>query len=176
MGENGLIHVYYGNGKGKTTSALGMALRASGQGMKVVIVQFLKNSLTGELIPFSGLENIRIIRGTAGRGFVHNMTAEEKKQTRAMQDAHLREAMILVGMGQCDMLVLDEALDALQLGMLDEEALREVVCNKPDGLELVITGHEPVDWIMEKADYITEMKKWRHPFDRGIEARKGIEH
>ncbi len=170
----GLTHVYYGNGKGKTTAALGMALRASGQGLKVVIVQFLKNAPTGELVQFSGIPNVRVIRGTAG-GFVRSMSDEQKEITRKMQNDHLKEAMALVKMGQCDMLVLDEVLDAYQLDMLDGDLLREIVCAKPEGLELVITGHEPVDWIMDNADYITEMKKWRHPFDKGVGARKGIE-
>ncbi|MGI6220273.1 MAG: cob(I)yrinic acid a,c-diamide adenosyltransferase [Coriobacteriales bacterium] len=171
----GLTHVYYGNGKGKTTSALGMALRASGQGLKVVIVQFLKNAPTGELVQFSGIPNVRVIRGTAGGGFVRAMSDEQKEKTRKIQNDNLREAIRLVEMGQCDMLVLDEVLDAYQLDMLDGDLLRSIVCNKPEGLELVITGHEPIDWIMDKADYITEMKKWRHPFDKGVEARKGVE-
>ena len=175
MSEMNLIHVYYGNGKGKTSAALGMALRASGDGLKVVIVQFLKNAPTSELVQLSGLPNIRVIRGTGGGGFVRSMSPEQREKTRKLQNDNLREALTLVNMGQCDVLVLDEALDALQLGMLDEEAFRNLVCNKPEGLELVITGHEPIDWVMERADYITEMKKWRHPFDKGVAARKGVE-
>ena len=171
----GLTHVYYGYGKGKTTAALGLSLRASGRGLKVVIVQFLKDMLSGELKQFSCLEGVKVIRGKAAPAFVKDMTPEQLEETRAIHNGNLREAWDLVQAGECDLLVLDEALDAYQLGVLDHDLLHEVVCNKPETLELVITGHQPTDWIFDEADYITEMVKHRHPYDRGIKARKGIE-
>lgn len=175
MARIGLTHVYYGYGKGKTTCALGLSVRASGRGLKVVIVQFLKDMLSGELAQFNCLERIKVIRGTAAKCFVRDMTPEQLAETCDIHNRNLREALDLVEAGECDLLVLDEVLDAYQLGVLDEDLLRGIVCDKPAELELVITGHEPTDWIFEKADYITEMVKHRHPFDRGIGARKGIE-
>ena len=171
----GLTHVYYGYGKGKTTCALGLSVRASGRGLKVVIVQFLKDMLSGELAQFKCLEGIRVIRGTAAPCFVKDMTPEQVAETCGIHNRNLREAWELVQAGECDLLVLDEVLDAYQLGVLDHDLLEEIVCRKPESLELVITGHEPTEWIFDKADYITEMVKHRHPYDKGIKARKGIE-
>lgn len=175
MSSNGLIHVYYGYGKGKTTCALGLAVRASGRGLKVVVLQFLKDMLTGELTQFERMENVQVIRGTAAPCFVKNMTPEQRTQTKEIHDNNLRQALQLVEQGQCDLLILDEALDAYQKDLLDEEMFRGIVCDKPPALELVITGHKPIDWVMEQADYVTEMVKHKHPFDKGIRARKGIE-
>ena len=170
-----LVHVYYGNGKGKTTCALGLALRASGCGLKVVIVQFLKDMATGELSQLQSLDSIRVIRGKAAPRWVKNMTPEQIEETRQIHNENLRLAMDLVEAGECDMLVLDECLDALSLGVLDESLFRELLYEKPEGLELVITGHAPIQWVMDKADYITEMRKERHPYDKGVRARRGIE-
>jgi cob(I)alamin adenosyltransferase len=171
----GLIHVYYGTGKGKTTAALGLALRACGSGKKVVIVQFLKDTPSGELNSLSCLENTTLLRGKAGKMFAADMDEAEKAATKAIHDANLKDALDMVSSGACDLLILDEAIDAYQLGLLDEELLQSLVTNKPDGLELVITGHKPLDWLCDKADYVTEMRKVKHPYDQGIGARKGIE-
>lgn len=175
MNEKGLIHVYYGFGKGKTTAALGLALRVSGWGMQVVIVQFLKNTPCGELLSLAQLPNITILRGKAGKGFVEGMDVAMRKATREIHDANFAKAVDLVEKGQCDVLILDEVMDACQLGLLDEEAFAQLIHNKPRALELVITGHEPIDWVIDKADYVTEMTKVKHPYDAGIAARKGIE-
>jgi cob(I)alamin adenosyltransferase len=171
----GLIHVYYGYGKGKTTAALGLALRACGCGKKVVLVQFLKDSNTGELQPLCKLQGITVLRGTASKKFARDMTPEELAETRSIQSGNLSEALKLVGSGGCDLLILDEALDAYQLGLLDETVFLELVHHKPDSLELVITGHRPDAEIIEAADYVTEMVKIKHPYDRGITARRGVE-
>jgi cob(I)alamin adenosyltransferase len=173
--SKGLIHVYCGYGKGKTTAALGLALRASGGGKKVVIVQFLKSSNTSELSSLKLLPNITVLRGTAAKGFVRDMTAEQLEATKRIQNANLSKAIELVRTGGCDLLILDEALDAFQLGLLDDDLFLSVVYKKPDALELVITGHKPEEQIISCADYVTEMVKIKHPYDLGIKARKGIE-
>ena len=171
----GLIHVYYGNGKGKTTAALGLAVRAAGCGKKVVIVQFLKDSNTSELCQLQLLQNITVLRGTAAKVFVRNMTPEQLAQTKTIQTGNLEKALELVKSGDCDLLILDEGLDAYQLHLLDEATLLDLVLHKPEQLELVITGHKPDDIIIGKADYVTEMVKIKHPYDNGITARRGIE-
>lgn len=175
MTNKGLTHVYYGYGKGKTTAALGLALRASGCGKKVVVVQFLKEMHSGELTQLEKLSGITILRGTATTRFANEMKPLEKVETTCIHNANLKQALDLVDSGQCDLLILDEALDAYQLGMLSELLFTGIVKDKPDMLELVITGHKPTDWVMESADYITEMVKHRHPFDAGVKARRGIE-
>ncbi len=170
-----LTHVYYGYGKGKTTAALGLALRACGSGRNVVIVQFLKDTPTGELKPLALLPNVTLLRGTGSVRFTYKMRDEEKLKTKRVHDANLARAISQIKEDKYDMLILDEALDACHLGLVDEALIRDLVCNKPDGVELVITGHTPISWVMEKADYVTEMRKLKHPYDKGIKARKGIE-
>lgn len=173
--SQGLIHVYYGYGKGKTTAALGLAVRAAGSGKKVVIVQFLKDSNTSELCMLALLPNITVMRGTAAKVFVRKMTSEQLEETKKIQNANMQQALELVESNNCDLLILDEALDAYQLGLLDQKPFLALVLNKPCDLELVITGHKPDEQIFEAADYVTEMVKIKHPFDQGITARKGIE-
>jgi cob(I)alamin adenosyltransferase len=171
----GLIHLYYGYGKGKTTAALGLALRAAGSGKKVVIVQFLKDTNTSELKSFAQLPNVTILRGTAAKVFVRDMTPEQLAETKDIQNANLRSALDIVAAGACELLILDEALDAYQLGLLDRELFWSAVFGKPDALELVVTGHKPDEQLVDAADYVTEMVKIKHPYDKGVIARKGIE-
>jgi cob(I)alamin adenosyltransferase len=168
--------VYYGDGKGKTTAALGLALRAYGQGLRVVILQFFKNVFSGELAALDKLPGIKVMRGQGSGKFLPAMTREEKECMRKDHDRLLAEAACMAGRGECDLLVLDEALDAVCLLMADESILAGLLKNRAQGVEIVITGHQPVDWIMDSADYITEMVKHKHPYDNGIPARKGIEY
>ena len=175
MSATGLTHVYYGYGKGKTTAALGLALRASGNGMRVVIVQFLKNAATSELKQLARLPEITVLRGKPGPLFVRDMNEEQKNEILKHHNENLAAAIARVREGKCDLLILDEALDAYQMGLVDKDLLIDLIRNKPQALELVITGHKESPEIMEPADYVTEMVKRKHPFDTGIRARKGIE-
>ena len=169
--ENGLVHLYWGNGKGKTTAAMGVALRALAAGKRVVIVQFLKGQESGEITLLSQL-GAHIYRGKSGQKFVSQMTETEKAETRKMQEQNLLAAL----QEPADMLILDEVCAALQLGMVEENLLKKVVLEKPAAQELILTGRNPADWMMETADYCTEMHCWRHPYEQGITARKGVEY
>ncbi len=169
--EKGLIHLYWGDGKGKTTAAMGVAMRALAAGKKVVIVQFLKGQESGEITLLSEL-GAQIYRGKAGHKFVFQMTEEEKAQTRKVQDEHLLAAL----QQPADLLILDEACAAVQLNMVDEAMLKKAVCEKPAEQELILTGRNPADWMTETADYVTEMHCWKHPYEKGIPARKGVEY
>ena len=174
--KQGLTHVYYGDGKGKTTAALGLGLRAWGSGLQVVLVQFLKDFPTSELKALEALEGFSVLRGkAAGKLFSRDMSGEEKQLTKAIHDANLEQAISLINGGKCDLLILDEVLDAYKLGLLEETPFQKLVCEKPEKLELIITGHGVESWVLENADYVTEMVKRRHPYDKGIPARKGIE-
>jgi cob(I)alamin adenosyltransferase len=176
MDAKGFTHFYYGDGKGKTTAALGLAIRASGCGMDVVVVQFLKDWECGELNSLALLPNVTVFRGNMlGCMFVRDMSDEEKSVTKTINDDNLRKALKLQKIGQCDMLILDEACDAYRLGVLDTALFERLFNNKPESLELVITGHYPDERLLARADYITEMINRKHPFDIGITARKGIE-
>jgi len=171
-----MMHVYYGDGKGKTTAALGLALRAAGHGKKVVIVQFLKNSPTGEEASFRLFPNVTLLRGKAGEAFTFAMDEAEERETTLIHNSNLERALSLVCGGSCDMLILDEGMDAVRKGLVDEALIRRAVFEKPENVELVVTGHKPVQWLLDAADYVTEMVKKKHPFDRGIAAREGVEY
>ena len=169
--ENGLLHLYYGDGKGKTTAAMGLALRAIGSGKKVVIVQFLKGGTSGE-IPMLEQLGAKVYRGKAGQKFVFQMNDAEKAATRALQNENLQKAMAQ----PADLLILDEAGSAWELDMVDKALLKEAVLHRPAGQECVLTAHRPPRWMLDEADYVTEMKCRRHPYQKGVAARKGIEY
>lgn len=169
--QQGLIHLYWGEGKGKTTAAMGLALRALGNGKRVVIVQFLKGGDSGE-IPLLCSLGATVYRGKSGQKFVYQMSEAEKVQTRDMQTENLRRALA----DAADLLILDEACAANRLDMVEECLLKQAVLQKPVKQELVLTGREPADWMREAADYSTEMRCHRHPFEQGIGARKGVEY
>lgn len=168
-----LIHVYYGLGKGKTTAALGLILRARGCEIPCVLMQFLKDSKCGELETLEKL-GVTVFRGKAPQAmFARDMTPEQLSETRGIHNENLAASVDMSKNG--GLLVLDELLDAVALGLVNESAVRLLIENKPDNLELVITGHTEIPWIFEKADYITEMVKRAHPYDKGVMGRRGIE-
>ena len=168
--ERGMVHLYCGDGKGKTTAAMGLALRALGAGMRVAVVQFLKDGHSSELAPLEKL-GAAVFSGGCGSKFVFQMDQQEKEETRRQQDALLRRALA----EPCDLLVQDEACAACSLGMVDQELLRGAVQNRPAGCEVVLTGRDPAEWMQNAADYITEMRAVRHPFEKGVAARRGVD-
>lgn len=168
--DKGLVHLYCGDGKGKTTAAMGLALRALGQGMRVVVVQFLKNGTSGELEPLKKL-GAAVYSGQPGAKFTFQMNAEEKAQATKENNARLAEAL----QQPCDLLILDEICAARNSGMVDEALAKQAVLERPQHREVVLTGRNPEAWMMEAADYITDMQPRRHPYEQGIPARKGIE-
>lgn len=169
--EKGLVHLYWGDGKGKTTAAMGLALRALGAGLEVTVVQFMKNGTSGELEPLCHL-GARVYGGQAGTKFAFVMTAEEKGQLYAEQTERLRAALEQ----PCGLLVLDEAGSAWELAAVDRELLERAVLDRPAGREVVLTAHHKVEWMDRAADYATHMCCEKHPYQRGISARKGIEY
>ena len=171
MEQTGLVHLYYGDGKGKTTAAMGLALRALGSGRRVVIVQFLKGGASGE-IPLLEQLGAKVFRGKAGQKFVFQMNEAEKAATRALQDQNLLAALA----EPADVLVLDEAGSAWELDMVDAALLQRAVLQRPAGQECVLTAHAAPQWMLDAADYVTEMRCHRHPYQKGIAARKGVEY
>ena len=141
----------------------------------MLIVQFLKSTPSGEVGQCERLSGITVLRGTACPAFSFNMTEAQKDETRRIHDENLKKALDGVSAGEYDLLVLDEAMDALSMGLLSAELFYGLLENKPEALELVITGHEPIERVFNSADYITEMRAVRHPYDRGVQARRGIE-
>ena len=169
--QTGLIHIYCGDGKGKTTAAIGLAVRAAGHGLRVVIVQFLKSSPTGELAVLGRLPEVTVIRSQEQLGFTFRMNEEQKRHAAVIQQQLLaREAM-----QRADLLILDEVMAAINAGMIESKEVAALLREKPQELEVVLTGRNPPEELLQLADYVSEIKKVRHPFDRGIAARDGIE-
>ncbi len=174
--QPGLIHIYCGDGKGKTTAAMGLILRAAGHGRRILLLQFLKNGKSGELEPLRQLPGVRVISGKPGTHFTIAMDSEEKNETLALHCRNLAEAVRSARAGELDLLVLDEAMGAIQTGLLPEADVLEFLRTKPETLEVVLTGRNPSDELLALADYISEIRCIRHPWQRGIAAREGIEY
>ena len=179
----GLVHIYCGEGQGKTTAAAGLALRMAGNGKKVILVRFLKHEDSGEVRALRGIPGVEVLPCTKCFGFTWQMTVEEKKQAEEFCSRQLREAWDRA-VGACRpmetdadvLLVLDEAAAALEHGLLELSEVLNAVDHRPANLEMVFTGRRPPKELLERADYVTEMKALRHPYTQGIRARRGIEY
>jgi cob(I)alamin adenosyltransferase len=174
----GLIHVYTGTGKGKTTASAGMALRAAGQGMKVLFVQFQKALDSGEIKMLRSISNVEVWRVCTFKKFFYYLDDDEKK---SYIDEHAKAwekltATIKSEPDRYDVLILDEALGAVSIGALDEHKILDFLKNKPEYLEVVLNGRNASDAVMDAADYVSDIRSIKHPFDKGIPARKGIEY
>ena len=168
-----MIHIYCGDGKGKTTAAMGLAMRAAGHGRRVIIAQFLKNGKSGERTALSALPTVELLPVPEVVKFTFQMTEEERRQ-EAERQSELLEAAFRAAEG-AGLLVLDELCAALSAGMVALSRALALLDSRPEGLEVVITGRDPSPELLERAGYITEMVKRRHPFDRGVQAREGVE-
>lgn len=166
----GLIQVYTGDGKGKTTAALGQALRAVGQGFRVGFIQFLKGEKTGESLFVAQNHPFEIFR--LGKGSQFNRAPEELMEETRQTLKIAREWMLS---GRYDLLVLDEIFSAVKKGMISSAEILDLMREKPPALELVLTGRHAPPEIMEKADLVTEMKLVKHPFQKGVASRAGVE-
>ncbi len=162
-----MLHILCGEGKGKTTSAVGMAVRAAGRGKRVAFVQFLKGIETGEINILRSVENIDVVRCDKASSFDYKNIPDICNIHNDM----LRE----INIHDHDMVILDEIAAAYNHGYVDRAAADKFISDFPKDKELVLTGRDPCkDWI-EQADYVSEIKKIKHPYDRGIKAREGIE-
>lgn len=166
-----MIHLYCGNGKGKTTAAMGLALRAAGRGERVVIAQFLKGADSGERYALAKLPQVELLPLPEQVKFTFQMDEQERLEASRRCRALLDEARERAK--DCFLLVLDEACAAVNSGLLPQEELLD--CLDSLTCEIVLTGRDPAPQLLERADYITQMEPLRHPYQRGITARKGIE-
>ena len=173
--EKGLIEVYCGDGKGKTTAATGLAVRAAGCGMRVLFVRFLKNEHSGELVILDKIPEIDVIHLNREFGFVFRMTEEEKQEAKEVYSNLWQEAVRRAVEEEYDMLVADEFMAAYRYEFIDHVHALDFLKNKPGKLEVVLTGRDPAPEIQELAEYISEVKKIKHPFEQGVLARRGIE-
>ncbi|MCF8388237.1 MAG: cob(I)yrinic acid a,c-diamide adenosyltransferase [Bacteroidales bacterium] len=169
---NSCIHIYTGNGKGKTTAAFGQALRAAGAGMKVYIAQFVKGLDYSEIaVVRKNIPQIRIEQFGRGCFIVKEPAEEDIKAARR----GLEKVKSIVHTGNFDMVVLDEIFIALFYKLFSIEEVIEILENKPDKLEVIMTGRYAPAELIELADLVTEMKEVKHYYQQGVEAREGIE-
>lgn len=169
----GLLHIYCGDGKGKTTAAVGLAVRNAGAGGKVVFAQFFKDGSSSEIAVLKAIPGITVLNCTTHYGFYKRMSEETKEKARRDYTALLVTA--LEQAEKADLLILDEAVSAYTHEMFPREKLLEFLDSATEHLEVVLTGRNPAPELMERADYLTEMCCRRHPFEKGIPARRGIE-
>ncbi|MDO4298932.1 MAG: cob(I)yrinic acid a,c-diamide adenosyltransferase [Lachnospiraceae bacterium] len=171
----GLIHIYCGDGKGKTTTGMGLCTRAAGCGYRVLIYQFMKDNSTSERNVLKLSENITIIDGLPQEKFSFQMTPEEKAQRKAYYEEQFRAVTRRAAEENYDVLFLDETIYTIRAGLLSEELVLDFLKSKPQHLEVILTGQGPSQALIDAADYVSEIRKIKHPFDQGICARKGIE-
>ena len=170
--SKGYVHIYTGDGKGKTTAALGLALRAAGAGMKVFIAQFLKGKPSSEFIPLAKLSD-SITFAQYGRDcLIKDKPTEEDKALAQQGLAESRQALMS---GRYDLVILDEANVAVLFDLLSLDDLLDLIKKKPDHVELVFTGRKAHPKLIEAADLVTEMKEIKHYYTQGVLARAGIE-
>lgn len=172
----GLIHIYCGDGKGKTTAAIGLGVRACGCGIAVLLVQFLKGENSGERTALKNLSDFTIMHNPQQIKFTFQMTPDELEQAKKLCGERLEAAMKAARNGKCGLLILDEVLDAVNCDLIPESVLTGFLQAKPQALEVVLTGRNPSPRLLALADYVSEVKKVKHPYDRRIPARKGIEY
>lgn len=172
--NRGMIHIYTGDGKGKTTAALGLGMRAAGHGKKVLMVQFMKGKTNyGELESAKKLPGFSIVQ--FGRPDFVDKRNPDPRDIQGAGEA-LQYAIEATKLRSCDVLILDELNVAMDFGLVDLQRVKELINAKPDEMELVITGRNVPQELVDLADLVTEMREVKHYYRKGVQAREGIEH
>lgn len=177
IGRTGLVHVYTGDGKGKTTAAVGLGIRAVGAGLKVIMIQFLKYQPTSEIKVLDELKPqfICIRAGNKNRGYYWTLDEAEKEEVKKENRDILALAEKLCRSDECNVLIMDEIMPAISNQIVSaDEVLKIIECKRPD-LELILTGRGAPEEIIKCADLVTEMKNVKHYLEKGIKAREGID-
>lgn len=170
----GLVHIYCGDGKGKTTASVGLALRALGTGMKVLFVQFFKDGSSGEISPLMQNKNLTYLKSEQDFKRFACMAFADKPIAKECYTTLFNKAVSLCA--DYDLVVFDEIISTYNYEMLCKSDVLNFLNSKKTLPEIVLTGRDPAPELCNLADYITEMKKIKHPFDSGVAARKGIEY
>ena len=168
-----MIHLYCGDGKGKTTAAVGLAVRAAGSGMKVLFVQFFKSGKSSEV---TVLEKLGIVTAHPGVHYGRYKSLDDERKAEVRDSYGELMDDVVAHAAEYDLIVLDEAVSTYGYAMINREQLMEFLRQEGSRREIALTGRNPIPELIELADYVTEMKKIKHPFDGGIAARKGIEY
>ena len=169
-----MLHIYCGFGKGKTTAAIGLAVRGAGAGMRVRFVQFMKGADTSELSVLENIPGLEIRRCDRDYGFYKNMSEADKSEITRCHNTLLEFAFGMDNTAS-NMIILDEFCSAYGHGLMDTALAKQLVLENKDSAEIIITGRNPAYEFISAADYISEIRCIRHPYDQGVSARKGVE-
>ena len=169
-----MLHIYHGDGKGKTTAAFGLALRAAGHSRRVIIAQFLKSEQSGERRSMEYVPHVLLLPLPDEIKFTFQMSVTERAECEALCMRMLDDVVRLAEEGS--MVLLDEVMGALSSDMLQLDDVLDCLDALPEDCEVVLTGRNPPDQLLRRADYVTEMKLQRHPYEKGVMAREGIEY
>lgn len=172
----GYIHIYCGDGKGKTTAAVGLAVRAAGRRKKVLVSRFLKTDDSGEVAVLDRIPGITVVPCRKTFGFYFRMTEKQKVEAKEYYSQMFDKVWKWAAEDSFDVLILDEIMAACNYGLVDEEKVQKALAEKPEKLEVVMTGRNPSEGFLKLADYVSEIQKKKHPFDEGVAAREGIEY
>lgn len=175
MTEKGRIHIYCGDGKGKTTAAIGLIVRASGRGKRTLLVRFLKKEDSGELFVLDAISEVERMKMPDTKGFYWTLKDEEREELKKAYHDAWEVIQKKAVSGAYDLLVMDELMAAYGYGLVPREEVVRFLKEKPEHLEVVMTGRDPDEAILSQADYISEIRAVRHPFEKGVPAREGIE-
>lgn len=172
----GCVHIYCGDGKGKTSAAVGLAVRAAGRGKRVLIVRFLKTDNSGEVEVLRTIPGITVTPCDRTFGFVFRMNEQQKREAAEYFQKRFETAVREAVDGKFDMLILDEIMASCNYGMVSEDDVAEFLKTRPETMEVVLTGRDPSERLISLSDYVSEIKMIKHPYTQGIEAREGIEY
>ncbi|MCL2838777.1 MAG: cob(I)yrinic acid a,c-diamide adenosyltransferase [Oscillospiraceae bacterium] len=171
-----MLHLYYGDGKGKTSSAVGLGIRAAGRGFGVLMIQFLKCQPSGEVLFLKDCENFTVRRFESEHSFIMDTSESLNEKLKSEIAEAIAFAKNAVAAKACDVLILDEVLDAVDLGFVDEDELISLINIGKNDIELAFTGRRASDRLIERADYVTDLTQVKHPYQKGVIAREGFEY
>jgi len=175
MTTKGLVHIYTGDGKGKTSTAVGMAVRAAGQQKRVYFLQFLKARPSGETVLLNDIPYLTLKRANSSSKFFFQMDDREKSEVKQEIAETWKELSSIISGSEYDIIILDEVMSLISNQLLDLKELIKLIKQREPGKELIFTGRDAPKELIELADYVTEMKMVKHPYQQNILPRKGIE-
>ena len=173
--DKGLIHIYTGDGKGKTTCCVGLTIRCAGNGGHVLFTQFLKDNKSSELKVLKDIPGVHLLLCDKALGFTFKMNDEQKAEVRKVCNAHFDRVTKAAMEENVDLLVMDEMMATYNGGYVDKEKVIDFLKNKLESMEVVMTGRNAPEELIGLADYVSRIEKVKHPYDEGIHARRGIE-
>lgn len=172
----GLIHTYIGDGKGKSTCSIGLAIRALGSGLKVCIIQFFKEGLPNEIKILNKLDNIDVFEFESDEGSIWSLNSSEKELLKDKVSMELKIIDDILHSGEYDLVILDEVLTIFEDNLAEFEKFKKMLTTRVPYVEVVLTGRSAPPGLLEVSDYVSDVVSVKHPFDRGVFSREGIEY